>query len=107
RCMSRESITAAHGDRPSVEGCLFGYQQDRKCGKQCRYPSSIWEESRRASGPINKILNSNEPWDTKGARLSLQITGVCTRVLFGVVNGTVHVATLALRHTAWVNPTYW
>src|SRR5262245_54971491 len=50
---------------------------------------SLAEESRRAASPINQILASNDSWETKASKLCLQISGICTRVLFGVAASAV------------------
>ncbi len=41
-------------------------------------------------GEVDDILQSNDPWNLKAARLSTQVTGVCMKYLTGIVTAPVH-----------------
>jgi hypothetical protein len=43
-----------------------------------------------SSSEIEDILNSNDPWNLKGARLSTQVTGIAMKYLTGIVTAPVH-----------------
>ena len=39
---------------------------------------------------VEEIVNSNDPWNLKGARLSTQVTGIAMKYLTGIVTAPVH-----------------
>lgn len=50
-----------------------------------------------ASGEINGILQSNEPWNLKGAQMLTQVSSVCLRTVLGGVPQGAHLLALGLR----------
>jgi len=39
---------------------------------------------------VDQIVNSKDPWNIKGAKLSTQVTGICMKYLTGIVTAPVH-----------------
>ena len=50
-----------------------------------------------SSEEIGEILNSKDPWDIKGAKLSTQATAIAMNVLTGVVTAPTHAVFMSLQ----------
>jgi hypothetical protein len=68
---------------------------------------SVASEITKSAPEIERIIRSRDSWDIKGAKLSLQASGICSRVLLGMRTGMVHSGVWVARHTTWVDPLYW
>jgi hypothetical protein len=65
---------------------------------------SLAEEIQRSEGSINRILNTQDTMDIKASKISLQVSGICTRVLLDLATGILTTPIFMIRHAAKLNP---
>lgn len=89
------------------------YQVTDRIGTASNYAGNVFtvisiaEESIKSWDDIKGIVESRDDTATKSAKLATQVFGICSRVIWKTTAGAMKAATWTLRHTSWINVTYW
>jgi hypothetical protein len=67
---------------------------------------SLAEEAKRSGGAMERIFLTQDPWEIKASKISLQVSGICTRVILDWATGIVTTGTWVVRHTEKWNAIY-